>query len=119
MNLLKTLVLLSSTIFFTACTSSPDYGNGQKFTFDDKELEMKTIYFCQDKPNLEAINIRAKKANAYFTKANKANAEMLIQDMMEKKPRDTSAVNFQKRSENLALDLYKKFSCTLVDTIDY
>ena len=119
MKKLTTLALLTLAILFTACTSSPDYKNGKKFTFDDKEMESKLVYFCQDKPNLDAMNIRAKNAHDYFTKENRANADKLVQDMIDKTPQDISMVNFQKRTEALALNIHKKFSCTLVDTIDY
>ena len=110
--------LLTATLLFTACTS-PEYKNGKKFTFDDKELESKLIYFCQNKPNLEPMNIRAKKTHAYFIKANRANADALVQDMMNDKPQSVSMTSFQQRTEALALNLHKKFSCTLIDTIDY
>jgi len=119
MNLSKTIILFTSTIFLTSCTLSPIYQNSKDFTFDNKEIELKLVYSCQDKPNLEAISIRAKKANEYFNKANSNNTEILIKDISEGKSRDTAAINFQKRSENIAIDLNKKFACTLIDTIDY
>jgi len=111
--------LFTSAILFTACTSTPVYTNGKNFTFDNKELEMKIVYTCQDKPDLEAINIRAKKANAYFNKATDNNTDMLLKDISEGKSREQATTNFQKRSENIVVDLDKKFSCTLIDTIDY
>jgi len=118
MNLSHTL-LITSIILFSACSSTPSYTNGKNFTFDDKELEMKLVYSCQDKPELEAVNIRAKKANEYFKKVNTENTEMLIKETSNGTARDIIASNMQKRTENLAADLDKKFSCTLIDTIDY
>jgi len=118
MNLSYTL-LITSTILFSACSSTPPYTNGKNFTFDDKELEMKLVYSCQDKPELESVNIRAKNANEYFKKVNTQNTDMLIQETSNGTDRGIIASNMQKRTENLAANLDKKFSCTLIDTIDY
>lgn len=106
-----------SLLLLTSC-SSPEYKNGKKFTFDDKEIESKLVYFCQDKPNLAPIALRAEKAHAYFTEQNNANAEMLIKTIGEEDSTEAMA-KFQKRAEDLALEIHKKFSCTLIDSIEY
>jgi len=67
---------------WTGCTTLMQ-GSGEKFTFDDKEMESKLIYYCQDKPELEAIKIRADKAHAYFTVQNQKNAKTLMEEMMD------------------------------------
>ena len=118
MNLSHTL-LITSTILFSACSTTSLYTNGKNFTFDDKELEMKLVYSCQDKPELEDVNIRAKKANEYFNKVSAQNTDMLIQETSNGIARDIATENSQKRTEKLVSDLDKKFSCALIDTIDY
>ena len=58
--------MLCTSFMWTGCTTLIQ-GSGKKFTFDDKEMESKLIYYCQDKPELEAMKIRADKAHAYFS----------------------------------------------------
>jgi len=111
--------LLAMTVLITACTSSTGYKNGKKFTFDDKEIRSKLIYFCQNKPNLAPMSLRAQKANAYFRRINNTNVQMLVDGVGDEMTKETIMLDFRRRTKSLALKLHKKFSCTLVNSIDY
>lgn len=115
---MKQFILGALVLLVTGC-SSPTYKNGQKFTFDAKEMESRLTYFCRDKPGLEPAKIRAQKAHAYFVKQNDINTELLLNDMMKKVPSDKAMEKFMSRTENIATSLHKKFSCLLIDTEDY
>jgi len=111
--------LLAMTMFITACTSSTQYKNGKKFIFNDKEIKTKLIFFCQNRPSLAPIYIRAEKANAYFKKTNNNNIKILIDAIGDENKKETIMSDFKRRTKNLAIKLHKKFSCILVDSIDY
>ena len=111
--------LLAMTMFITACTSSTQYKNGKKFIFNNKEIKSKLVYFCQNKPNLAPMALRAQKANAYFNKINTTNVQMLVDGIGDETTKETIMLDFRRRTKSLALKLHQKFSCTLVDSIDY
>jgi len=110
-------ILISSSILFVGCSSTPTYKNGKKFTFEEKELDTTLVYFCQDKPNLAPMALRAEKAHEYFREKNNANTQMLIDSIGKEKTKGSAMQTFQKRAKVLALALHKKFSCTLIDAI--
>jgi hypothetical protein len=114
-----TSTLLATSIFFSACTSTTEYKNGKKFTFDDTEINTKLVYFCQNKPNFAPMLIRAEKAHIYFKKQNNKNVQILIDSVGDEKTKESAMLDFKKRASKLALKLHKKFSCTLVDSIEY
>jgi hypothetical protein len=119
LNVTKWVYFAFFAIIFTACTTSPDIGKGKRFTFNDERVGSKLIYLCQDKPELGTVEVRAKKAHEYFTNKSNENTEKFLNDMMKHKLKKPSMVEFQKKSEELAVELNKKFSCVLVDSIDY
>ena len=111
--------LLTTAVIITACTSSAGYKNGKKFTFDDTETQSKLVYFCQNKPNLAPMSLRAQKAHVYFTQKNDENVQILVDSVGDETQKETAMTDFRKRAARLALKLHKKFSCTLVDSIEY
>ena len=111
--------LLTTAVFMTACTSSTGYKNGKKFTFNNKETQSKLVYFCQNRPNLAPMSLRAQKAHAYFTQKNDENVQILVGSVGDETQKETAMIGFRKRAARLALKLHKKFSCTLVDSIEY
>ena len=114
-----TSTLLATSVFLSACTSTTGYKNGKKFTFDDTEIKTKLVYFCQNKPNLAPMSIRAEKAHTYFTKQNNKNVQILIDSVGDDAQKESAMLDFKTRTSDLALRLHKKFSCTLVDSIEY
>ena len=113
-----TYTLLATVLLLSAC-SSPEYKNGKKFTFDDKTIKSKLVYFCQNKSTLAPMSLRAEKAHIYFTQKNNANVQILIDAIGNENTKESIMLDFQKRTKKLALKLHKKFSCTLVDSLDY
>jgi hypothetical protein len=114
-----TSTLLATSILLSACTSTTGYKNGEKFTFDDTQINTKLVYFCQNKPNLAPMSLRAEKAHSYFTKQNNKNVQILIDSVGDEETKESAMLDFKERVTALALKLHKKFSCTLVDSIEY
>jgi len=112
------IILILFTVMMNACIS-PAYPDGKQFTFDNKEMESKLIYSCEDNPNLEAVGIRAKKANDYFVKEDNAMIEKLMVDIKNKVDRDVAMSKLNQGVNSLASTLKEKFSCVLIETIDY
>ena len=105
------------SLLTTSCTTV-EYKGAKKFTFLDKELHTKIVYFCQDKKTLYPMEIRASKAHQYFTTQNNHNADLLMRDIEKNRNQKEAMHAFNNRAKKLALSLHRKFACTLVDTID-
>lgn len=116
------LFIILIIVFFTSCSSivKLGLGEGKEFTFDNKELESKMIFYCTNEKKGENIRLRAKEANDYFNKENNKNMDIITDKLFKK---EITALEFAFElndvSENLAMDIQNKFNCSLIDVIDY
>ncbi len=108
------MLICCSTLFFS-CASKSEDAAGENFTFFSDELDATLTYYCKKESSLGPSNTRAKEANRYFIKQNRAITKALFEN---KKPSTVDIMQMDKKMNDLALSVMKKFDCMLTKVED-
>jgi len=109
-------------VLFSGCNTDGliEAVTGSKvISFNNKEWKMKIVYLCEDKPSLEEVKIRAKKAHEFYIQKNASLVESMIDDMTADELFFVQLYNFNIGISDLAEMIDMKYQCQIINTIEY